>query len=85
VVGFFISPDARVWKMLDNPGVRSSDEHNMSYDPISKQFILTVKQSGTHGGRAVWLSVSQDFEHWTEPELIFEADDQDQSLGKENM
>jgi hypothetical protein len=84
-VGFFVSPDARIWAALYCPRVRSSDEHNMSYDPILNQFILTVKQRGTQGGRAVWLSTSQDFEHWTEPELIFEADEQDQELGKQNI
>ncbi len=84
-VGFFVSPDARSWKMLDCPGVRSSDEQNMSFDPISNQFILTVKQRGTRGDRAVWLSTSQDFEHWTEPELIFEADERDQELGRQNI
>jgi len=84
-VGFFVSPDARNWEALDCPRVRSSDEYNMSYDSISSQFILTVKQRGTQGGRAVWLSTSQDFEHWTEPELIFEADEQDQELGRQNI
>lgn len=84
-VGFLVSPDARNWKMLDGISVRSSDEQNMSYDHISKQFILTVKHGGTKGGRAVWLSTSLDFEHWTEPELIFEADETDQELGRKNI
>jgi len=84
-VGFLVSPDARNWKMLDGPSVRSSDEHNMSFDLIEKLFILTVKLGGTRGGRAVSLSTSKDFEDWTEPELIFEADDLDQKLGRENI
>jgi len=84
-VCFFISPDARNWKMLDGSSVRSSDEHNLSFDPIEKLFILTVKLGGTRPGRAVSLSTSRDFEHWTEPELIFEADDLDQELGRENI
>ncbi|MBC8236456.1 hypothetical protein H8E77_43470 [bacterium] len=84
-VGFLVSPDGRNWKMLDGPSVRSSDEHNLSFDPIEKLFILTVKLGGTRPGRAVSLSTSRDFEHWTEPELIFEADDLDQELGRENI
>lgn len=84
-VGFLVSSDARKWRALDCQRVRSSDEHNMSYDPISNQFILTVKQGGTRGGRAVWLSTSQDFENWTEPKLIFEADERDQELGRQNI
>jgi len=84
-VGFLTSPDGRSWKMLDCPSVRSSDEQNMSFDPIEKLFILTVKLGGTRPGRAVRLSTSRDFENWTEPELIFEADDLDQELGRENI
>ena len=80
-----VFPDARKWNMLDGPSVRSSDEHNLSFDPIEKLFILTVKLGGTRGGRAVSLSTSRDFEHWTEPELILEADDLDQELGRENI
>jgi len=57
----------------------------MGFDPISNQFILTVKQRGKRGDRAVWLSTSRDFEHWTEPELIFEADERDQELGRQNI
>ena len=85
VVGFLISPDAQNWKMLDSPSVPSSDEHNLSFDPIENLFILTVKLGGTRPGRAVSLSTSRDFENWTEPELIFEADDLDQELGRENI
>ncbi|MBI1927557.1 hypothetical protein HYR99_25355 [Candidatus Poribacteria bacterium] len=84
-VGFFVSPDARTWKMLDGPSVRSSDEQNMSFNPVKRLFILTVKLGGTRGGRAVSLSTSRDFEDWTEPELIFEADELDQELGRKNI
>ena len=84
-VGFLVSPNGRDWKMLDGPSVRSSDEHNMSFDSIERLFILTVKLGGTRPGRAVSLSTSRDFENWTEPELIFEADDLDQELGRENI
>ena len=45
-------------------------------------FILTVKLGG---GRAVSLSTSRDFKSWTEPELIFEADDLDQELGEKTF
>ncbi|MBN1345112.1 MAG: hypothetical protein JXQ73_20625 [Phycisphaerae bacterium] len=82
--GFAVSPDGVNWKMLDVPGVPSSDEYNFSFDPKEHLFILAVKQGGPHG-RAVYLSTSKDFEHWTKPELIFFADDLDQKLGRENI
>ncbi len=83
-IGFIVSPDGRNWKMLDVPGVPSSDEYNFSFDEPERLFILTVKHGGPHG-RSVWLSTSKDFEHWTEPELTFHADDLDQELGRENI
>ena len=36
-------------------------------------------------GRSVWLTTSKDFRQWTEPVLIFETDDEDQELAKENI
>ena len=82
--GFAVSPDGVRWKMLDVPGVPSSDEFNFSFDVRGHLFILTVKHGGPHG-RAVHLSTSKDFEHWTKPALIFHADDLDQKLGRETI
>jgi len=80
-----VSPDGRRWKRLDVPKIPSSDESNMSYDRGAHMFIATLKtQKGPHG-RSVKLSTSRDFEHWTEPELIFHADDLDQELGRKNI
>lgn len=83
-VGFAVSPDGVNWTMLDVPPVKSWDEYNFSLDQQDGLFILTAKQGGKHG-RAVWLSTSGDFEHWTEPELIFGSDDLDQQLGRRNV
>jgi hypothetical protein len=49
-------------------------------------FIATVKHSGPYG-RSVYLSVSKDFEHWTDPRdcLIFHADKRDQELGAQRV
>ena len=58
--------------------VPSSDESSFSYDPATEQFIATVKQ-GTEWGRSVWVSLApaDAFGAFTEPELIFHADEQD--------
>jgi len=82
--GFAVSPDGINWKMLDIPGVPSSDEFNFSFDEQEHLFILTVKHGGPYG-RAVFLSTSEDFTTWTEPTLIFHADERDQELGRENI
>ena len=79
-----VSPDGIHWKLLDVPKLPSSDESNMSYDAQTRTFIATLKCGGLHG-RSHALSTSQDFEHWTTPELIFHADELDQEIGRENI
>ncbi|HIA68367.1 TPA: hypothetical protein EYN98_20420 [Candidatus Poribacteria bacterium] len=78
------SPDGIHWCKLDAPPIPSSDESNLSYDQQRRTFLATVKHGGPHG-RSVFLSTSTDFMRWTEPELIFHADDEDQRLGRENI
>ncbi len=76
-----VSPDGIHWTLLDAPKLTSSDESNMSYDPLTRTFIAMLKCNGPHG-RSHALTTSRDFEHWTEPELAFHADDLDQELGR---
>ena len=83
-VGFAESADGSEWEFLDVPAVRSSDEQNYSFDDRAQRFLLTVKLRGPYG-RSVWLSTSEDFTHWSEPELTFHADDADQLLGREHI
>lgn len=82
--GRSVSPDGVSWTKLDLPAVPSADEHNFSFDPRGRLFIATVKHRGP-SGRSVWLAVSKDFDSWTDPELIFYADDPDQILGRERI
>ena len=68
------------------PVVPSSDESSFSYDPATEQFIATVKQ-GTEWGRSVWVSLApaDAFGAFTEPELIFHADEQDKINRRERV
>ncbi len=79
-----VSPDGDTWRTLDLPPVPSQDEHNFSFDQRKRLFIATVKHAGPHG-RSVWLSTSEDFDTWTEPELMFHADEVDQLMGRERI
>ena len=79
-----VSPDGIRWRRLDVPRILCGDESNLSYDQQTHTFVATVKRDDAHG-RSVYLSTSTDFMHWTEPELIFHADDEDQRLGTENI
>lgn len=76
-----VSPDGIHWRALDVPAIPSSDESNLSYDRDARTFIAMVKTGGPFG-RAFAVSTSQDFEHWTPPELVFHADELDQTLGR---
>jgi len=83
--GVAVSPDGMEWSMVPGvAGVATSDEQNLSFDPESRQFILTVKRGDRHG-RAVALATSSDFVHWDDYGVVFGADDEDQRLGKQRI
>ena len=80
-----ISSDGRSWKLLD-AFIPSQDESHLFQDEENGIYAATVKQRGPYG-RSVYLSVSRDFENWTDPRdcLIFHADRRDQELGAERV
>ena len=75
-----ISADGYVFTALSVPPIPSQDESDLNWDSLSKQYIMTVKHVGPFG-RSVYLTVSRDFEKWTDPKLIYHADSLDQALG----
>jgi hypothetical protein len=82
--GFYpaVSSDGLRWRILDT-FVPSQDEANLFHDEEYNLFVFTVKHPGPYG-RSVYLTVSRDFVHWTDPRdcMIFHADKQDQDLGR---
>jgi hypothetical protein len=79
-----VSPDGVHWRLLAVPEIPSQDESNLSYDRLTHTFMATLKQSGPYG-RAHGLSTSKDFEQWTEPELFFHADAEDQERARQRI
>ncbi len=79
-----VSADGYVFTRLDVPPIPSQDTSQLTYDELGKQFILTVKHRGPFG-RSVYLTLSRDFEQWTDPQLIFHADALDQKLGEQRI
>ena len=79
-----VSADGIHWRRLDCPGLPCGDEGNFSLDEQTGTFIATLKE-GEMGpyGRSISLTTSMDFEHWTQPELVFHADERDQELNRE--
>jgi hypothetical protein len=82
--GFAVSPDGIQWTQLDLRKIPSSDEGNFSYLPEDGIFIHTVKRGGRFG-RSVALATSPDFAAWTDFGIVFQADERDQELGKEQI
>ena len=84
-----VSADCLHWEFLDTPPIPSSDEAHLTYDEEKRLFIATVKHAGPDGrspyGRAFCLSTSEDFESWSDIELVFHADQIDQENGEERM
>ena len=81
--GFGVSPDGINWTPV--PGyVRNEDSYSFSFDHQEGLFILAMRE-GKLTDRRVTLSTSTDFEHWTEPELVFRADDLDQQIARETI
>ncbi len=84
-----VSPDCLHWEFLDVPPIPSQDEAHLAYDEEKGLFIATLKHKALDGsspyGRGFCLSTSEDFENWSEIELIFHADQVDQENGEERM
>ena len=73
------SPDGFDWTMIDVPPIPSDDTSFLTHDETTGLFVATVKLSLEKWGRSVWLSTSNDFIDWTEPELIFHTDEKDRN------
>ena len=84
-----VSPDCIEWTPLMNTNVPSSDEAHLTHLRDEKRFIAMVKHRDPQGrspyGRSFCLSTSPDLEDWTELELAFHADQQDQENGNERI
>ena len=80
-----VSPDGRRWELLKT-FIPTQDEFHLFQDTSRNLYVATVKLTGPYG-RAVYLAVSKDFEHWTDSRecLIFHADKRDQELGAEQV
>lgn len=88
--GFAVSPDGAHWTKLKTAAIPSADEGNLSYDPLEGLFIHSAKRypkgpRGVQPPRCVAIAVSRDFRNWTDYGIVFQADDQDQQLGKERI
>lgn len=91
----FVSANGFDWSLLEGADrIPSEDTKQCAHDTLCNRYVLTVKGLSGCGvkrygaaelGRIVYLSLSEDFLHWSEPELIFHADQIDQELGRQRI
>ena len=76
------SADGLHWSWYPrNPVLKHSDTITLAQDPFSGEYLAFHKRPATIRGierrRTVWLSRSRGFQEWSEPELVFAPDEQD--------
>ncbi len=62
--------------------IPSGNEAQLVSDPDQKRFLALVR-SGGPCGRAVSLTASTDFAHWTDPTLVFAVDELDRQQARD--
>jgi hypothetical protein len=75
------SADGLRWSWYPkNPVLKYSDTITLTQDPVSGEYLAFHKRPAAVRGigrRVVWLSRSRDFQEWSEPELVFAPDEED--------
>ena len=75
------SADGLHWtRYATNPVLKYSDTITLSQHPVTGEYLAYHKcpaKIRDFGRRVVWLSRSRDFQQWSEPELVFAPDEQD--------
>jgi len=75
------SADGLHWtRYPKNPVLQHSDTITLTQDPVSGEYLAFHKCPAKvrgFGRRVVWLARSRDFQTWTEPELVFAPDAED--------
>ncbi len=94
------SRDGITWELLDAQGPPSDDTYRLTFDHLQNRYIMTVKHTQNRPdtgkyvrgrypvpeyGRSAAVSVSEDFQKWTEPELVFAADETDWQQGADRI
>ncbi|MFZ2639552.1 MAG: hypothetical protein WA117_01085 [Verrucomicrobiia bacterium] len=81
------SADGLHWTLYPkNPVLKHSDTITLAQDPATGEYLAYHKRPAKvrgFGRRVVWLSRSRDFQEWTEPELVFAPDEEDDTWAQQ--
>lgn len=89
--GYFTahSPDGTRWTFdAKSPVLQGDDTLTLAQHPITGEFLLYHKRQVVVRGfkrRTIWLSRSKDFQHWTEPQMVFAPDSLDDEWANETQ
>ncbi|MDB6140568.1 MAG: hypothetical protein JWO94_3640 [Verrucomicrobiaceae bacterium] len=74
-----ISADGLTWNRYpkDQPVLKFSDNISLTQDPASGDYLAYHRRPTESGRSTVSLARSHDFKKWSAPELVFEADAED--------
>jgi hypothetical protein len=79
------SPDGFRWTLDPEPILLGCDTITLSQDPVTGEYLAFHKRQGDPrvvGIRQVFLSVSKDMKHWSEPQPVMVADELDNKAAK---
>ena len=79
------SADGLHWTLDPEPILLGCDTITLSQDPVTGEYLAFHKRQGdprTVGIRQVFLSVSKDMKHWSEPQPVMVADELDHRESK---
>lgn len=80
------SPDGLRWTIDPEPILLGCDTITLSQDPATGEYLAFHKRQGDPrvvGIRQVFLSVSKDLAHWSEPEPVMVADEMDNRAARQ--
>ncbi|WP_395745856.1 hypothetical protein [Prosthecobacter sp.] len=79
------SPDGLHWTIEPEPILLGCDTITLSQDPVTGEYLAFHKRQGDPrvvGIRHVFLSVSKDMQHWSEPHPVVVADEVDNKAAR---
>ncbi len=79
------SPDGLRWTVDPEPILLGCDTITLSQDPVTGEYLAFHKRQGDPrvvGIRQVFLSVSKDMQHWSEPQPVMVADEMDNKAAR---
>lgn len=80
------SADGLRWTVNPEPILLGCDTITLSQDPVTGEYLAFHKRQGDPrvvGIRQVFLSVSKDMDHWSEPEPVMVADEMDHRAARQ--